>query len=184
MAKQLSKAGIAEGSIVEAHHVTQSIDAFTGDVAYDITLSGSYTLTGSMYTTDTIFSNNFQASSALTVKGSTKDGIIFVDGDILKINHNNSTVISIDNGIITGNGSGLTGVAADSIDGANVTGTVANATNAVNATNATNATTATSATTATNATNVPKQLVQVMLLLEMGHLVVVLVVHLREMELG
>lgn len=71
MAKQLSKAGILEGLLIEAHHVTQSIDAFTGDVAYDITLSGSYTLTGSMYTTDTIYSNNFQASTALTITGNT-----------------------------------------------------------------------------------------------------------------
>jgi hypothetical protein len=43
----LSKSGITNGATVQPGHVTQSVDAFTGLVAYDITLSGSYTLTGS-----------------------------------------------------------------------------------------------------------------------------------------
>lgn len=48
MAKQLSKTGIETGLDIEAHHVTQSVDAFTGIDAYDVTLSGSLTHTGSM----------------------------------------------------------------------------------------------------------------------------------------
>jgi len=48
MAKVLSKTGIVTGNEVEAWHVTQSIDAFTGVEAYDITISGSFTLTGSL----------------------------------------------------------------------------------------------------------------------------------------
>jgi hypothetical protein len=48
MAKILSKTGISSGSIVQAGHVTQSIDAFTGVEAYDITLSGSLIVTGSV----------------------------------------------------------------------------------------------------------------------------------------
>jgi hypothetical protein len=44
----LSKSSIISGSKVEAWHVTQSIDAFTGVKEYDITLSGSLTLTGSL----------------------------------------------------------------------------------------------------------------------------------------
>ena len=47
MAKILSQAGIETSNLVEAWHVTQSIDAFTGVEAYDITLSGSLTVTGS-----------------------------------------------------------------------------------------------------------------------------------------
>lgn len=47
MALVLTKAGISTGNTVEAYHVTQSIDAFTGTDAYDIILSGSFTLTGS-----------------------------------------------------------------------------------------------------------------------------------------
>jgi hypothetical protein len=48
MANQLSKSGIVTTNAVEAWHVTQSIDAFTGISAYDITLSGSLNLTGSV----------------------------------------------------------------------------------------------------------------------------------------
>jgi len=44
----LSKSSIISGSKVETWHVTQSIDAFTGVKEYDITLSGSLTLTGSL----------------------------------------------------------------------------------------------------------------------------------------
>lgn len=47
MANILDKNGITTGQTVEAYHVTQSIDAFTGTEAYDITLSGSFTVTGS-----------------------------------------------------------------------------------------------------------------------------------------
>ena len=47
MAKRLSKAGIVDGRLAQAYHVTQSIDAFTGVDAYDITLSGSLVVTGS-----------------------------------------------------------------------------------------------------------------------------------------
>ena len=35
MAKILSNVNILTGQVVEAHHVTQSIDAFTGVEAYD-----------------------------------------------------------------------------------------------------------------------------------------------------
>ena len=48
MANILNKTGITTGNTVEAYHVTQSIDAFTGTDAYDITLSGSFTVTGSI----------------------------------------------------------------------------------------------------------------------------------------
>jgi hypothetical protein len=44
MALTLSQIGIETTNTVEAWHVTQSIDAFTGAEAYDITLSGSLTL--------------------------------------------------------------------------------------------------------------------------------------------
>ena len=49
MANILSKNNILTGEQVEAWNITQSIDAFTGEVEYDITLSGSFTLTGSLY---------------------------------------------------------------------------------------------------------------------------------------
>ena len=46
MAKTLTQIGIETGNVVEAYHVSQSIDAFTGVEAYDISLSGSFNMTG------------------------------------------------------------------------------------------------------------------------------------------
>ena len=40
MALILSSASIATGQTVQASQITQSIDALTGAVAYDITISG------------------------------------------------------------------------------------------------------------------------------------------------
>ena len=48
MANTLSKTGIINGQTIQVGHVTQSIDAFTKVTAYDISLSGSLTLTGSL----------------------------------------------------------------------------------------------------------------------------------------
>ena len=48
MANQLSKSGIVTGADILAKHVTQSVDAFTGIDEYDITISGSLTVTGSL----------------------------------------------------------------------------------------------------------------------------------------
>jgi hypothetical protein len=48
MANVLSQVNIVDGQIVEAHHISQSINAFTGVEAYDISLSGSFNMTGSI----------------------------------------------------------------------------------------------------------------------------------------
>lgn len=48
MANVLSQVNIVDGQIVEAHHISQSIKAFTGVEAYDISLSGSFNMTGSI----------------------------------------------------------------------------------------------------------------------------------------
>jgi len=48
MAITLSKSNIVNGNTIQAADVSQSIDAFTGTIAYDITLSGSLQLTGSV----------------------------------------------------------------------------------------------------------------------------------------
>jgi hypothetical protein len=48
MANTFSKSGITTGNTVEAWHVTQSIDAFSGVEAYDVILSGSFNMTGSI----------------------------------------------------------------------------------------------------------------------------------------
>jgi hypothetical protein len=46
MALNLSTTGIVDGQIITAAQITQSIDALTGTAAYDITVSGSFSLTG------------------------------------------------------------------------------------------------------------------------------------------
>jgi hypothetical protein len=66
MAKILSKTGISSGSIVQVGHVTQSIDAFTGVEAYDITLSGSLIVTGSVSLNTTINRDFFGTASNAT----------------------------------------------------------------------------------------------------------------------
>ena len=77
MANILSKSGITTGNTVETWHVTQSIDAFTGLEAYDITLSGSLNVVGptivegSLTVTGSIFGtpgqlNNLSASYSQT----------------------------------------------------------------------------------------------------------------------
>jgi hypothetical protein len=58
----LSNIGITSGSKVEAWHVTQSIDAFTGEQEYDIFLSGSLTITGSLTFNQII--NNISGNSS------------------------------------------------------------------------------------------------------------------------
>ena len=47
MAKRFSKTGVVTGQTVEALHVSQSVDAFTGLSAYDVNISGSFRVTGS-----------------------------------------------------------------------------------------------------------------------------------------
>jgi hypothetical protein len=53
MAKTLSKANIALGNTIQPADVSQSIDALTGLFSYDITISGSLNLTGSVVTGST-----------------------------------------------------------------------------------------------------------------------------------
>lgn len=48
MALSLSKTGIAQDQTINAWHVTQSVDALTGTAAYDMVISGSLKLTGSV----------------------------------------------------------------------------------------------------------------------------------------
>ena len=63
MANTLSKAGIITGEQVDAWHITQSVDAFTGDVAYDIAVSGSFTLTGSINIDGNMYGDTLGSSS-------------------------------------------------------------------------------------------------------------------------
>ena len=48
MANTLSKTGIQDNNTIRVWHITQSVDAFTGTKAYNITLSGSLTVVGDL----------------------------------------------------------------------------------------------------------------------------------------
>lgn len=102
MAKILSQAGIETSNLVEAWHVTQSIDAFTGVEAYDITLSGSLTVTGdtnitgsfivsdetydfmssTYYLSEKINTNTYQLSVPNTVDASTFPTLDWFSGSL------------------------------------------------------------------------------------------------------
>ena len=73
MAKNLSLSGIQTGQAIEAKHVTQSIEAFTGAEAYDITVSGSLTVQGPVQGTAGTL-NNFSSSYALTASYALNGG--------------------------------------------------------------------------------------------------------------
>lgn len=82
MANTFSKTGITTGQSVEAWHVTQSIDAFSGTEAYNISLSGSFNMTGSINGEPGVI-NSLTASYAMNAEYS-------------------KATITIDSGTITG----------------------------------------------------------------------------------
>ena len=67
MALKLSKAGISINGTIQDYHVSQSIDALNGTEAYNITLSGSLNLTGSVVTGSFTGSLLGAATSASTI---------------------------------------------------------------------------------------------------------------------
>lgn len=77
--RKVSKLGVADGAPIEAHHVSHIVDTLNGEAICDVKFCGSLTIDGSTYNSDTVYSNNFQASTALTVKGSTSNQLIFLD---------------------------------------------------------------------------------------------------------
>ena len=69
MAITLSKTNIVNGNTIQAADVSQSVDAFTGIVAYDITLSGSLQLTGSVKSRNG-FTGSLQGTASFVVSSS------------------------------------------------------------------------------------------------------------------
>jgi hypothetical protein len=63
MAQTLSTSGIVTGQDVQAWHVTQSIDAFTGVSDFDIRVSGSFTLTGSLKVDGNVLGETSESAS-------------------------------------------------------------------------------------------------------------------------
>lgn len=70
MAKILDKSSIVSLGIVRPWHVSQSVDAFTGVEAYDITISGSLTVTGS---------NEFEIGNGIFLISSGSTPIFSID---------------------------------------------------------------------------------------------------------
>jgi hypothetical protein len=77
MAQVLSKTGITTSNTIEAWHVSQSVDAFTGIAAYDISISGSLRVTGSVVSTQGMsgsftgsFSGNLSGTALLATTAS------------------------------------------------------------------------------------------------------------------
>tara|TARA_Y100000389_G_scaffold197001_1_gene230799 strand:+ start:678 stop:1505 length:828 start_codon:yes stop_codon:yes gene_type:complete len=86
MANTLSKTGITDGSTIQPAHVTQSIDAFTGTEAYDITLSGSLTFDLNGGYNMTASAGNY-VEEMDTITGSTLDGLFFGNQKGISITH-------------------------------------------------------------------------------------------------
>ena len=77
MANNLSNSGIVDGQVIFANQVNQIIDAFTGAEAYDIALSGSLTITGSLLIGGIQNANG--AVSSVLVRDNTT-GAFFITG--------------------------------------------------------------------------------------------------------
>ena len=131
MAKKLSKTGISTSSTIQAWHVSQSVDALASPNAdaYNISISGSLRVTGSVSVTEGIL-NNLSSSFALTAShalnaggtpggsdtqmqynnagafGGTTGVTYTAEGEILTVDHLNSTAITASGAIsssFTGN---------------------------------------------------------------------------------
>jgi|688.fasta_scaffold249818_2 hypothetical protein len=98
--KQIFTSGsdeIAQNYAIESWHVSQSVDAFTGAVAYDITISGSLTLTGSVnsrngFTGSVLGTSSWATSSSAAISSSRAVSAL------------NADTIDIDNVVSTNQG--------------------------------------------------------------------------------
>ena len=105
MANTLSKTGIVDNSTIRVWHVTQSIDAFAGISAYDITLSGSLNIIGplnldSPVTGNLITNASYALSSSYshTALSSSTTDYANVSYDTLVIQLHHGQVNTISNG--------------------------------------------------------------------------------------
>jgi len=115
MAKTLSKTGITDSSTIEAWHVTQSIDALKGTDAYDITISGSLNLTGSVTTGS--FTGDGSGLTGITAEwDGTHVGDAQITGSLVVTQNITGSNISASGYIsassFSGDGSNLTGISA------------------------------------------------------------------------
>jgi hypothetical protein len=103
MANTLSKTGIVDNNTIRTWHVTQSIDAFNGTSAYDITLSGSLNIIGplnldSPVTGNLITNASYALSSSyshIALSSSTTDyANVSYDTLVIQLHHGQVNTIS------------------------------------------------------------------------------------------
>jgi hypothetical protein len=93
MAQTLSTSGIVTGQDVQTWHVTQSIDAFTKVSSFDITVSGSFTLTGSLKVSGSILGRTSESASIAITSSFTNQAsvansssfAVYNSGDLLTL---------------------------------------------------------------------------------------------------
>tara|TARA_R110000796_G_scaffold46872_2_gene113190 strand:+ start:5205 stop:6428 length:1224 start_codon:yes stop_codon:yes gene_type:complete len=111
MAKTLSKTGITPSNPIETWQISQSVDAFTGTEAYDITLSGSLSLSGGTVMTGDVIGNlTGNATSATTA----------ANGGVKSITAGTDITTTEVDGVVTINSSAVGGV-SQLIAGSNIT---------------------------------------------------------------
>lgn len=94
----LSKTGITTGATIQVGHVTQSVDAFTGLVQYDVTLSGSFVLTGSMRVTGSVTASSYTGSFTGSLAG-TSSGAQVINAGIPAYNPSGSGINFLPGGL-------------------------------------------------------------------------------------
>jgi hypothetical protein len=106
MAQQLDKSTIVSLGTITPGHVSQSVDAFTGTVAYDIFLSGSFNMTGSINGEPEVI-NPLTASYAITAayaETTQNAGITYVSSSNFTLNEievadfDNNVAVTFDSG--------------------------------------------------------------------------------------
>jgi hypothetical protein len=95
MANVLSKSNIITGEQVDAWNITQSIDAFTGEVDYDITVSGSFTLTGSLNMNGNMYGDTLGSSSYSPTSSYALNVDLTVSSSLANFNKKNTFTIEL-----------------------------------------------------------------------------------------
>jgi len=75
MANILSKTGIVPGGVVQASYVSQSIDAFTGIVPYDLSLNGTFYINGTVNATTGSLTGSLYGTASNAISSSNTNGI-------------------------------------------------------------------------------------------------------------
>jgi hypothetical protein len=95
MAQTLSTSGIVTGQDVQAWHVTQSIDAFTGVSDFDIRVSGSFTLTGSLKVDGNVLGKTSESASIAITSSFTNQASVANSSSFAEYNSGNLLTLQL-----------------------------------------------------------------------------------------